>query len=391
VDTVNFAKTMASLVGAMSGGGTQAVSIASMTGGNAAENNYLKHAEALRLGKLLSKQALGQCDSSCDRDIKDLKALDKIRNERLAACDGVASASCDATRQDVRTTAADYIRRNNTTGTLDLVNTYVQEKSEAILLAGNTINGKAFGAVEGVVGTFVEGAIALDKLVMNVSGSAFGDTQSQLNLREGAGAAYDALKDPNNWPVLLGAMSTTDREKLAQAYERGDGKTIGQLMGAQLANLPIGGGGALGTIKKIDKVVVGVEDASKLAKTFPTSPVDIAHTVGADYNAKTGRVTGGHSLLNEDVKVLDVVSQPDVNGVYVAKVQMRTPDGTWVNKVSNGGENTMFPKNWDAPKIQAEIDSAWADPQKVSCPPVRNTSPINLNPVFNGIDLLPRR
>jgi hypothetical protein len=32
-DTVNFAKTMASLVGAMSGGGTQAVSIASMTGG----------------------------------------------------------------------------------------------------------------------------------------------------------------------------------------------------------------------------------------------------------------------------------------------------------------------------------------------------------------------
>jgi hypothetical protein len=39
-DTVNFAKTMASLVGAMSGGGTQAVSIASMTGGNAAENNF---------------------------------------------------------------------------------------------------------------------------------------------------------------------------------------------------------------------------------------------------------------------------------------------------------------------------------------------------------------
>jgi hypothetical protein len=51
VDTVNFAKTMASLVGAMSGGGTQAVSIASMTGGNAAENNYLYHYK----GKIIAR------------------------------------------------------------------------------------------------------------------------------------------------------------------------------------------------------------------------------------------------------------------------------------------------------------------------------------------------
>lgn len=27
----------------------------------------------------------------------------------------------------------------------------------------------------------------------------------------------------------------------------------------------------------------------------------------------------------------------------------------------------------------------------VSCPPVRNTSPSNFNPAFNGIDRLPRR
>lgn len=39
---------------------------------------------------------------------------------------------------------------------------------------------------------------------------------------------------------------------------------------------------------------------------------------------------------------------------------MKTPDGRWVKKVSNNGENTMFPKDWDAQRVQAEIESAWA-------------------------------
>ena len=39
---------------------------------------------------------------------------------------------------------------------------------------------------------------------------------------------------------------------------------------------------------------------------------------------------------------------------------MKTPDGRWIEKVSNNGENTMFPKDWDAQKVQVEIESAWA-------------------------------
>jgi hypothetical protein len=66
---------------------------------------------------------------------------------------------------------------------------------------------------------------------------------------------------------------------------------------------------------------------------LPDSSVDMAHTIGADYNARTGKVTGGHSTLNGDVKVTDIVNPPDANGVYVAKVQMQTPDGTWISKV----------------------------------------------------------
>ena len=350
-------------IGAVSGDASGAVAAQ-----NATANNYLKHAEAMRLGTLLSKKTLGQCDSTCERDIKYLQALDKMRNANLASCDGVASIPCDANRQEVRTSAAEYIRRNDTAGTLDLANTYAQEKSETLSLAGGTVDGKAAGAVEGVVGSFVDGAMALGKLVVNVTGSIFGDAQSQAQLREAAGAAYELLKDPNNWPLLLGAMNASDREKLAQAYEQGDGRTIGQLMGAQLVNLPMGSGAALGTIKKIDKGVLAAEDIAKAGSKLPSSGVDIAHTIGADYNPRTGKVTGGHSLLNNDVRVTEVISPPDVHGVYEATVSIKTPDGQWIPKTSNGGKNTMFPKDWDATKIQVEIDSAWNSSTKTIDP-----------------------
>jgi len=264
-DTVNFAKVMASVAGVIVGGGgdnAQAVSIAGSAGANAAENNYLKHAEAIRLATLKGLQDVGKCDSNCDREIKDLKALDLLRNENLSACNGITTKACDKTREDVRSAAADYIRADRSGVGLDIRNTYGVEKSETLSQAGNTVGGKASGAIQGAVGTFGDGAIALGKLVMNVFGSSFGDEQSARNLHEGAGATYEFVKDPNNWPQLLGAMSPQDREKLAQAYELGDGKAIGQLMGAQLANLPMGGGGAFGAIKKIDNVV----DAANAAK-----------------------------------------------------------------------------------------------------------------------------
>ena len=113
------------------------------------------------------------------------------------------------------------------------------------------------------------------------------------------------------------------------------------------ASLPAGGG--MGNIKRIG-VLPHKPDASS---------IDIAHTIGADYNSTTGKVTGGHTLINGDMRVREVVSGPDVNGVYVAKVEMKTPDGRWIEKVSNNGENTMFPKDWDTQRVRVEIEHAW--------------------------------
>ena len=57
---------------------------------------------------------------------------------------------------------------------------------------------------------------------------------------------------------------------------------------------------------------------------------------------------------------------PNEHGVYVANVQLRKPDGTWVTKTANEGKTTMFPRNWDAKRIEAEINSAWANRKPVA-------------------------
>ena len=90
--------------------------------------------------------------------------------------------------------------------------------------------------------------------------------------------------------------------------------------------------------------------------------------IGGDFNARSRKVTGGHSLLNGDVRIVEVVSPPDVNGVYKAFVEIKQPDGKWVRKKNRGEANTMFPADWSREKIIDEIDSAWKNKE-----PHRNT------------------
>jgi len=97
--------------------------------------------------------------------------------------------------------------------------------------------------------------------------------------------------------------------------------------------LPISGGG-LGTIKVVGKGVDAAADAGKLAGKTPTHPEFSEHVIGGDFNARSRKVTGGHSLLNGDVRTVEVVSPPDVNRVYEAIVEIRQPNGKWAEKKS---------------------------------------------------------
>ena len=87
--------------------------------------------------------------------------------------------------------------------------------------------------------------------------------------------------------------------------------------------------------------------------------IDYDHIIGGDISSNGEKVTGGHTLLKGDVRIVKKNGAPSKNGVYKASVEIRKPDGTWQRKTSNGGVNTMFPANWDEARVIEEINSAW--------------------------------
>ena len=86
--------------------------------------------------------------------------------------------------------------------------------------------------------------------------------------------------------------------------------------------------------------------------------IDYEHVIGGDENSQ-GKVTGGHSLLRGDVRIVKKIGSPAKNGVYRASIEVKKKDGTWQAKTSNDGVNTMFPENWDEVRIIDERNSAW--------------------------------
>ena len=87
--------------------------------------------------------------------------------------------------------------------------------------------------------------------------------------------------------------------------------------------------------------------------------IDYDHIIGGDISSNGEKVTGGHTLLKGDVRIVKKIGAPSKNGVYKASVEIRKPDGTWQKKTSNGGVNTMFPESWDETRVIDEINSAW--------------------------------
>lgn len=128
--------------------------------------------------------------------------------------------------------------------------------------------------------------------------------------------------------------------------------------------------------EKAKSVAVVQESAPQAARTTEAalpasnSPIDFKHIIGADYKRHIGEPTGGHTLLNGDVRVMEgTASAPDASGVYRAQVQMMYPNhpGQWLTKTDRNGNpmpNTMFPKDWTAEQVVSEVNAAWFSPTK---------------------------
>lgn len=91
--------------------------------------------------------------------------------------------------------------------------------------------------------------------------------------------------------------------------------------------------------------------------------LDFDHFVGGDFNQRSGKPNGGHSLTRGDVRVVQRHGAPDKNGVYQATVEIRDANGNWHTKTNKSGKpmtiHTMFPANWSEARIRREVTSAW--------------------------------
>ena len=315
---------------------------------NEVSNNYLSHAEARRYAELREKQMLGRCDAACQSEISTLDRTDKQRDQELRTCHGVQTPACDAIRQQVRITAAEFIRNDSPTFlSLD----YEGHRLKTTSLAEDTMGGTRLARAAGFAEALAEGITDLAKGAWIGLKAIAGDSAAREQVEKAANASFEFLSDVSNLKYLFGALTPQDRERLATAYEQGDAQTIGRIYGEQLASMPMGSGG-FGTVK-------GVGKAGNLTQKSPTHPDHVEHIIGGDFNTRSQKVTGGHSLLNGDVRIVEMVSPPDANGVYRAVVEIRQPDGQWTTKSNKGGSNTMFPADWSREKIIEEVDSAW--------------------------------
>ena len=207
-------QTLTQLAGITSGalsGGTQGA----VSGHNATNNNYLKHAEAERLALLRHQAQLGQCDSVCTQAIADLQSLNQARDVQLAGCNGVYTSDCQGVRQAVRSAAAEYIRRNRFAGGLDgdADASYGTSRHETQEQAQQTLTNKTLGLVAGGGDAILDTATGVGQLLWTGLEAAFGEPGAKEALREGAGAAWAYVSDPGNWAELLGAMGAGLRDR----------------------------------------------------------------------------------------------------------------------------------------------------------------------------------
>jgi hypothetical protein len=244
--TIAFAQMMSGIAAAAAGLGAEGVSIAANTGANAAQNNYLAHADAQRLQQLEQDRARGQCGADCQQEIQALQAKDISSDQTLAACQGAQSAQCDQVRQLVRTAAAGYARSNDAcvgpncgivfvnSPTGDGTVNYQSGKTQQLALetmSGTTL-GNLSGAADGV-GSAIGGTAELAWTGI----TAIWDSSARGQLSANLDALGHVIATPSQWAYVLGELTPSQREQLAQDYENGDGYAASKAIGERNFNI----------------------------------------------------------------------------------------------------------------------------------------------------------
>ena len=87
--------------------------------------------------------------------------------------------------------------------------------------------------------------------------------------------------------------------------------------------------------------------------------IDYDHIIGGDISSNGEKVTGGHTLLKGDVRIVKKIGAPSKNGVYKASVEIRRPDGSWQRKDRDRTEEVKSDGTW---RTQSTYETVYSTP-----------------------------
>lgn len=325
--------------------------------GNEVVNNFLKHDQAASMKAEMAacKAKAGGCTDAQERALRDKYIL--LSNANIEKVKALIVAGDVAGIQKLEGEAA---------GNAEVAGIFSTRWDEEIFTNRQT-NINIYGSIYGTSAIYGNDVQRAQDVSIFRSGNCQGLTPAACN-----GLVQDALDYQAYRVGLLGVIGVAVplTVKGLQAW-----KATLAPAGApsKPSTNPIVGDGDLDNVYSGQlggkPVVISAKDAAANAAAAAnagkvTAPIDFAHVIGADSNSRGP--TGGHSTVNGDVQVVEVVRAPDANGVYEAKVQMKDASGSWIDKASNRGVNTMFPSSWTADRIRFEIDAAWNSSARTS-------------------------
>ncbi|WNO04234.1 DUF637 domain-containing protein [Rhodoferax mekongensis] len=315
---LGLAKIIAATSGVIVGGrgdNAAAVNIAALTGENAAQNNYLNHAEILRKKKLQADiTACGantDCAAPLQVEINKIEEEDKKRDAALAAaCGGKTPDISTIEQKKVRSFAADVILK----GDKDII--FGADGKHTLSEAMGTFD-KGRLLVQTAKGTFVsvwDGYIETLKTGLEIAQDPVGSAkklgaQAQVAAQDAKEALEWIANNPIKFKEIAQAAENQLRNDLANAIQNGDESSIGQMLGDVLANFSPD---PLKKVKALNKVVDEVKLAKKAEALAARADVDKAVVIPAGskgnwspqangrLDAKTAYIMdNGHSYITD--------------------------------------------------------------------------------------------
>ena len=85
---------------------------------------------------------------------------------------------------------------------------------------------------------------------------------------------------------------------------------------------------------------------------------------------RQGKAVGCHHIrainIYQTGQIIEGTRTNGPNGLFKAKVKVKSSSGKWVEKISNGGYSTFFPEKWSEEKTKSEIEKAFPNKRQVN-------------------------